>query len=137
MGIPSGISARFYEKYTYDFSLLGGAVETIPLIGSDLPQNAIVYGGAYDLITAFTSGASAYCSLELNIHNDLVSSLIYSNAAWNTTGMHAIIPVMTAATAIKITTVSNRRPCLRITGGDADIITAGKFNLFLVYLISD
>ena len=135
--MQTGISKRLVRKYTYDFSIQGGAVSTIPLIGSDMPLNAIVYGGLYDLITAFTSGASPYVSIELNKHNDLVSSLIYSNAAWANTGLHAIIPVMTAATSIKLTTVSNRRPCIRITGGDADTVTAGKFNLFLVYFISD
>lgn len=130
-----GIDSRPVYKFSYDFSTQGGRVGIIPLAGLNIPMYSIVYGGVLDIITGFTSGGSPYLSLKINKHNDLLSQLIYSNAIWANTGLKAIIPVMTAATAVKLTNV-NDRPCLRIDGGDVDgnTVTAGKFNLFLIII---
>ena len=125
---------RLVYKYSYDFAVQGGAVATIPLAGLDLDYQDIIYGGLIDVITGMTSSGSPYLSLEINVHNDLKSSLIYSNTVWADTGLKAIIPVMTAGSSVKVSTASKRRPSLRIAGGDADAVTAGKFNLYLVIL---
>lgn len=114
-------------KATYDFAVHGGAIGTINL-DLKLPDNAIIYGGMFDVLTDPTSGGSATVALGLNTTTDLKGA----TAIASITGLVALVPVMTAGTAVKLT--AERQ--LKVTIATA-ALTAGKFNVFLYYLLGD
>ena len=74
-------------------------------LGVTIPDNAVVFDGYVDMTTAFLGAAgSTTVALELNGSADILAAVTYTNGAvWNSTGIKAIIPVGTAATAVKMT----------------------------------
>ncbi len=131
MATIDGASPRGVAKFTYDFAARGGAVSVIELTGDDIPDNAIVWDGCVDVLTAF-AGAGATAALHINAANDLVTATAFDAPPWSSATVQAIVPVGTVATCIKLTAF--RHPTLTITGAP---LTAGKFNLFLQYFLSD
>lgn len=130
--IIEGAIQRGVAKFSYDFDIQGGAQGDITLAGEPLPKNAIVWDGVVDVITALVgSGASAAVSTSQSA-NDLITSAAISGAPWSTTGSKALVPVGDAAHSIKMT--ADRAPKLVIASAD---LTAGKFNLFIEYYLSD
>jgi hypothetical protein len=133
MPIIEGAIQRGVAKFTYDYDLHGGTVGNVTLSGTPLPKNAIVWDGVVDVITALTSSLSGTAAVTTSqVANDLVTAAAVSGAPWSTTGRKAIVPVGTAAAAIKLT--ADRAPLLVIGTG---ALTAGKFNLFIEYYLSD
>ena len=128
----NGLNAGRVAKYTYDFATLGGAVSTITLTGDALPANAIVIGGFMEVLTLLAAGLNATGALQLEGANDLLAATVIAGAPWSSIGRKAIIPVFTAASAVK-TSVA-RTPAL-VVGVAA--VTSGKFNLFLFYTVTD
>lgn len=118
-------------KWTYSFAVNGGGTGTIAMTGETLPVNAVVIGGILDVTTAITGGATV--AIQLQSANDIISAAADSGAPWSTTGIKAIVPVFTAATSKKVATTA-KTPSLVVT---VAAITAGIFNLTLVYGISD
>lgn len=132
MPIIEGAVFRGVAKFSYDFSKQGGAQGDITLAGDPLPKAAIVWDGVVDVITPLVgSGASVALSTSQSA-NDLISSAAVSGAPWSTTGLKALVPVGDAAHGIKMTAA--REPKITITSAD---LTAGKFNLFIEYYVSD
>jgi len=128
-----GARQRGVAKFTYDFSVRGGAVGDIALNGEPLPKNAVIWDGVVDVITPLTGGASATAAVSTSQSaNDLITAADITGAPWSTTGSKALVPVGTAAASIKLT--AERHPKLVV--GTADL-TAGKFNLFIEYYLSD
>jgi hypothetical protein len=118
---------------TYDFAVDGGAVGAINLIGSaDIPSGAVVLGGLIDVITALTSGGAATGALKVEGAGDLVAATVVSGAPWSTTGRKSIIPVFTGATTVKTTAARDITLTVAVAA-----LTAGKFDVYLVYLDID
>lgn len=114
-------------KVTYDFAELGGAVGAIPL-GLTLPDNAIIWDGCGDILTAFTSTAgTGTIALGANTTNDLLGAV----DADTLSGVFAIIPVGTAATAVKLTAARE----LTITVATNPILS-GKAVFYIQYILS-
>lgn len=124
-------SARV-AKWTYDFAVLGGVVSTIALTGGALPAKAIVFGGLMEVLTPPTSAGAATAAIQTEGANDTITAAVVAGVPWSTVGRKALIPVWSAASALK-TTVA-RTPSIVV---GAFNLTAGKFNLFLFYTVSD
>ena len=132
MPIIEGAQSRGVAKFSYDFDIEGGAQGDIILRGTPLPSKAIVWDGVVDVITALVGvGASAAVSTA-QAANDLITAAAVAGAPWSTTGSKAVVPVGTAAASIKLT--ADRAPKLVVSAAD---LTAGKFNLFIEYYLSD
>ena len=111
-----------YARITYDFAVNGGAISTI-LLGPVLPINTVVYGAVFHVITTFT-GASGTLALGLNTTTDLQTATAI--ATYGTIGVHALIPVWSAATAIVLTAARQLQFTIATTP-----ISAGKMVIWL------
>lgn len=132
MPIIEGAVFRGVAKFSYDFSKQGGTEGDITLAGEPLPKNAIVWDGVVDVITPLEGvGATAAVSTSQSA-DDLIAAAAISGAPWSTAGSKALVPVGDAANSIKMT--AERAPKLVIASAD---LTAGKFNLFIEYYLSD
>lgn len=110
-------------KYTYDFSVVGGAVGT--LTGPTLPINTVVLGAKIDITTTLTSGGSATIALSLEAANDIKTATAV--ASW-AAGNLAPAAGATFGTATIKTTAAR---AITVTIGTA-ALTAGVFDLYLV-----
>lgn len=122
-------------RVEYDFAVDGGAIGTITLRGQGaLPAKAVILRGMVDVVTTVqTAGADAgTLALQAEAAGDLVAAIAVSDVSdpWDA-GQHDIIPVGTAATAVK-TTVA--RDLKLVIGGQA--VTAGKLVLMVEYFLS-
>lgn len=111
-----------YARITYDFAVSGGAIGTI-ILGPVLPANWVCIGGQLHVITQFT-GATNTLAIGLNTTTDLQAATAI--ATYGTTGVHALIPVFTAATSVALTAA--RQVTLTIATAN---ITAGKGVIYL------
>ena len=133
MPIIEGSQQRGVAKFSYDFAAQGGAAGDITLVGTPLPIKAVVWDGVVDVITPLTGGAGATAAVSTSQSaNDLITAADITGAPWSTAGSKAIVPVGTAAASIKMTAA--RAPKLVVATND---LTAGKFNLFIEYYLSD
>lgn len=128
-----GLSRVRVATATYDFAEHGGAVSAIGL-GVTIPDNAVVLDGMIDVITTCTTAAADAGTMAIHIEgaNDIVSAIAVSDVSnpWDA-GLKAIIPLGTAATAIKTTAARE------ITATIAtQAFTAGKFVVILRYVLS-
>ena len=135
-----------YKRFVYDFSVLGGAVSTIPLLDEQgnpaiLPLASLVLSVVLDVVTAVTSAGSATVAFGCNSTTDLLGATAKASLG---TGLVAGIPVMTAATAVKIVSGSGTAATLTrrnfSTIGQAvtatvavAALTAGKIYLHTVF----
>jgi len=128
----SSNSGLHVAQVTYDFAVDGGVIGPI-LLGATIPDNAIVWDGFYEVLTTVTTaGADAgTLALHVNSANDLVTATAVSAGGniWDA-GIHPIVPVGTAALAIKLTAA---RALTLTIGGQA--VTAGKFVLYVFYVL--
>lgn len=134
-------SAQCY-KASWDFAIQGGAVSTINLdddvddltnptlstgvagsVDMAIPNKFIVYGGYVDIITTLV-GATATIAIGLNTTTDIKAA---TAVASYTAGILAIIPVSTAASAVKAT--ADRIPTITIATA---ALTAGKMYVNLM-----
>lgn len=117
----------------YDFAVQGGAVSDINLLRDlndsastvVLPDNAIVTQVWTDSLTAAAGGSVA---VKANATADLVAAV----AASALTGIQAGVPTGSAATMVKMT--AERTVKLSITNA---VVTAGKFNVYIGYVLGD
>jgi hypothetical protein len=117
----------------YDFAVDGGAISTIPLragAGSQgpIPNGAVILGGYFEVLTAFTTGSAAQAALTAESAADLQAAAVVSGAPYSTLGQKSVVPAFTGAASIK--TTAARSPSIVISVGT---ITAGKLRLVLVY----
>jgi hypothetical protein len=132
-GTVGTLQGKLVFNYTYDFAVLGGAISTITLPGSALPNNFIIQNAFIDILTILASGGAATAALSTGQGaGDLVAATAFSGAPWSTTGPKVTIPLLgTIATWIKLTAL--RQPTITIA---AATLTGGKFNLFFEGYIS-
>ena len=131
-----GLGLIRVARATYDFAEHGGAISAIGL-GVTLPDNAIVIGGFIDVVTTCTTAAADAGTMAVHIQsaNDLVTATAVSAGGniWDA-GLRAITPKSNSpeSTGIKLTAARE------ITATIAtQAFTAGKFVVFLHYVISD
>lgn len=120
-------------KCTYDFAKLKGAIGTVNLLNEDgqkcvVPSKSVIDQVYIDVITPGTTSASGTAAINMQTAGDLKAAL----AAASYTGIVAGIPVGTAATAIK--TTADRTVTQTIATG---ALTAGKWNVLIMYLLSE
>lgn len=126
----NGLGILKTAKFTYDFTVDGGAVATItPTNSPTLPAGAIILGGVIDIITTLTSGGAATIALGTSA-GSAVNSLKVTTAVatWAAGVTVPLTPVFTAATYVKLTAAG--RLTLTVT---AFALTAGKFDVTVVY----
>ena len=128
-----GLSRVRLATATYDFAVNGGAISAIPLAAT-VPDNAVILDGMVDVVTTCTSDGADAGTMALSVEgaNDIVTAIAISDGTnpWDA-GLKAIIPLGTAATAIKTTAA---RAITATIAGQA--FTAGKFVVFLRYVLS-
>ena len=113
--------------YEYDFAVDGGAVGDITLRGEGLPEGAIVTDGKIHVLTAITSGGSATAALKIESAADVLTATAKTSFTLN--AILDIVPVRTAATAIRVTAAGNK-PVMTVA---VAALTAGKFILAVEY----
>ena len=131
-----GLGFLRVARATYDFAEHGGAISAIGL-GVTIPDNAIVCGGFIDVVTTCTTAAADAGTMAIHVQsaNDIVTATAVSAGGniWDA-GLHPIVPKANTpeSTGIKLTAARE------ITATIAtQAFTAGKFNVFLYYLVGD
>jgi hypothetical protein len=128
----NGLGALRVACATYDFAKQGGAVAAHSL-GVTLPKGAVVVDSLIDVITTCTTASADSGTMAIHIQsaNDIVTATAVSAGGniWDA-GLHAGVPVGSAATSIKLT--ADR--VITATIGTA-AFTAGKFRVWLFYLV--
>lgn len=120
-------------KAVYSFAVNGGAIASIPLfddLGNPaiVPAKAIVQRSYIDFFVACTSGGSATLSLQVETANDVLAALAVASA----TGLVEGVSVNTIATAKKTTVARQVTLVVAVA-----TLTAGQFNVFLEYVLSN
>jgi hypothetical protein len=120
-------------KAKYSFAVQGGAIGDIVLLDDDgnpavLPDDALILQAIVDVITPATSGGSATVALKAQSAADLLGA----TAVASVTGILAGVPVDTAATSIKLTADRTVKATVAVAA-----LTAGVFNVFIRYVLSD
>ena len=116
-------------KYTYDFSVHGGAVSTIELAGPKLVAPVDICDGYYDVTTEFTGGVG--CTFSLGTASGSATNIKADNvlATNGTSGRKVIVPDFHVNGITNIIDVStSAQPVIKITTTD---VTAGVLELFL------
>lgn len=115
-----------WAKAEYDFAVDGGDVGDISL-GVTIPDNAIIASGFVEGITAVTSGGSATVAIKLESAADVLNAT--AKGSFTATG---VIPCTVAAAPFKLTA----QRTVTITVATA-ALTAGKFNVWIEYLVGE
>lgn len=122
-----------FAKATYDFAVHGGAIGAIGL-GVFIPANAIIVDSLIQVITTCKTADADAGTMAISVlnANDIVSAIAVSDASnpWDA-GLHAGVPVGSAATSIALSTTAKEITATIATKA----FTAGKFNVFLQYVI--
>jgi hypothetical protein len=122
-------------RATYDFGVLGGVVGAIGL-GVTVPDNAIIVGGFYDVLTTFTSPTTDDATVAISVEgaNDIVAAVaIDTGTPWDA-GLRAIIPKATTPESTGVKTSSAQEITLTV---GVENLTAGKLVIWLYYVVSD
>lgn len=121
-------------RATYDFDVDGGAISAIGL-GVSLPDNAVVLGGMVDVETTLTTAGADAGTIAISVEgaDDIVLAIAVSDGSnpWDAGGQD-IIPDGTGSARVK--TTQTREVTATIAG---QVVTAGKFTVFLNYTVSD
>lgn len=124
-------------RATFDFAVQGGAISAISLLDQEgnaaiLPDNAIITRAYVDVITTLTSATdAATIALHAESANDIVSAVAISAATDWDAGFHEGIEDGTAANFVKTTAARTLTATIAV-----EAVTAGKFHLFVEYVIS-
>ena len=131
-----GLGLLRVARATWDFAEHGGAIGAIGL-GVTLPDNAVIVGGFVDVVTtAITAGADAgTMAIHVQTAGDIVAAVAVSNGAnpWDE-GLHAIVPKANTPESTGIKLTAAREVTATIA---TQAFTAGKFTVFLYYLMGD
>jgi len=117
---------------TFDFDAGHGLVTGDTIIGT-IPANALITGGYVEVLTTFTSPTAdtATIGIEAGTADLVVAVAIATGTPWDA-GVQAMVPVQTAATAIKVGTADVGL----IVDVGVEAITAGKFIVVVEYTIT-
>lgn len=137
-GISTGIGAGFDKtlrmgKAIYEFAVDGGTSGLItPAKNILLPDNAIIVSGFANPTTALTSGGSATIAIGTSAGSS-ASALKAATAVatYSADALIALVPVFTAATAVKLTAAGK----LTITVAVADLI-GGVMEITVFYYLA-
>lgn len=130
----NGLGLLKTAKFTWEFGVDGGAVGLItPANSPTLPIKAIILGGVIDIVTTLTGGATSTIALGTSA-GSAANSLKAATAVatWAAGVTVPVVPVFTAATFVKLTAAGK----LTLTVA-AEALTAGKFNVTVVYAIGN
>lgn len=124
-----GLGGAQVAKATYDFTVDGGAVATITPVSSPvIPANAIIYGGLIDVVVAAVGGGA---SIAIGLGSGAQVAALKGATAVATYSLGAIvalIPVWTAASAVKVT--ADSKITFTVSGG---ALSAGKIAVQIYY----
>ncbi|HEY3363951.1 MAG TPA: hypothetical protein VGK74_02710 [Symbiobacteriaceae bacterium] len=119
-------------RATYDFAVNGGAISAIDS-GVTIPANAVILDGMVDVKTTCTTAGGDAGTMAISVEgaNDIVAAIAVSNGGnpWDA-GRHDVVPVGSAATAVKTTQARNVTFTIA-----TQAFTAGKVHVFLRYVI--
>jgi hypothetical protein len=118
---------------TYDFSAQGGGIGAIDS-GVSIPAGAIIRKVWIDsLVTATSAGDTGTMAVSVVAANDIVTAIAINDASnpWDL-GLHDGKPAGTAATMIKLAAAATIKFTIAVQA-----FTAGKFNVFVEYVISN
>jgi hypothetical protein len=128
--LPDGTTSRNikwlpmeYVAFEYQFEEHGGAVG-VHNLRTTVPEGTIMIGGVINTVEAFTSGGAPTFELWVEAAGDILASAGYANV--QAEGLHAVVPVFSAATGI-LTTDDRQIKCRIGTAA----ITAGRFYGYL------
>lgn len=123
---------QFTARALWDFAVDGGTIGTItPAQNYTLPNKAIIIGGIADVITTFV-GATATIAIGTSAGSSSSSLKAATAVGTYAAGLVALVPVFTAASAVKLTAAG----AITITIATANL-TAGKMGIQLCYLLGD
>lgn len=129
------LGAHRIARATYDFAVDGGAISAIDL-GVTLPDNALVVGGFIDVITTLTSSTDAATgAISVEGADDIVVAKAISAGGddWDA-GQQAIIPKANTPESTAVKTSAAKAITFTIA---VEAVTAGKFVVWLYYVVSD
>lgn len=131
----TGLGLLRVAKAQYDFATHGGAISAINL-NVQLPAKAVVCGGFVEVLTTLASATdAATVALSVEGANDIVSAIAISDGGnpWDA-GKHAIVPKANTpeSTSVKTTVARNITATVAV-----EALTAGKFNVWLYYVVSN
>jgi hypothetical protein len=130
-GVPLGVSRTTYDVSSGAHS---GAIAAHKPGGVLIPDNSIICGGFVDVVTTFTSATdAATIALSVQSANDIVSAVAISAATDWDVGRRAIVPKANTPETTSIKLTANRIVTVTVA---VEVVTAGKFELFLYFLPS-
>lgn len=130
-----GLDQMRVARFTFDATAIP-ANRTVGAHGTGvtLPINAVVYGGFYDVNTAFTSAANtATVAISVEAANDIVTATAVSNAIFGTIGRKAIAPKAATPETTSVKATAAREITCTV---DVENLTNGKLTGFLLYTVS-
>ncbi len=128
-----GLGVLRTARAKYDFAVDGGAQGAItPATNSAIPDNAIILFGLANSTTAATSGGAATIAIGTTAGSS-ASSLKAAEAVatFGADALVALIPVMSAASAVKMSAAGQ----IELTVATADL-TAGVIEITVVYIVA-
>lgn len=140
MPIIEGISRLQCARAVFDPSAIAGERTAAAhiLTGDVIPDNAVILGGFYDVITTFqsTDGGvdKATIAIHVNAANDIVNAVAIETGTPYDAGQQAIIPKFNTPETTSVKTTAAR--AIQATVGTA-ALTAGKLVVFLFYVLSE
>jgi len=135
LAVPTadGLQARRVARATYDFAEHAGAQGAIGL-GVTLPDNAVAVRAWYEVLTTLeSSGDLATIAISAEGANDIVTATAINAGGdvWDA-GFHEAIQDGTIAAAIKTSAAKEITATIAV-----EDVTAGKFIVFVEYVVSD
>ncbi len=131
---PFGLGGSLkVARAKYSFAVDGGAQGLItPATTAVIPDNAIILGGMLNSTTALTSGGSATIAVGTSAGSSASSiKAATAVASYSADALLAVVPLWTAATAVKLTAAGS----ITITVATADL-TAGILEITLFYYVA-
>ena len=127
---------RKVHRYDVGYAALNTAGTAVPLLlGTAIPDNAIILHAHYEVVTEFTGNGDGTSNLSMGIENqvdDLQSDQI-GNAGW-AQGFLDTACDGTAAERIKLS-AARQLAVIWTIGGTDTALTAGAMNVFIEYVV--
>jgi len=118
-----GLGTKNVAKASYSYATDGGVTGAVTSLGVTIPDNAVIIGGYIDVTTGTLPLTSTF-AIQLNTANDIYSA----STNLQDVGISAIVPVYTAATAVKATNDLAVSVLMNTT-----TVTQGEFTVVLEY----
>jgi hypothetical protein len=131
---PFGLGGQLkMVRAKYDFAVDGGAVSTITVATNGIiPDNAIILGGMLNATTALTSGGSATIAVGTSAGSSASSiKAATAVASYSADALLAVVPLWTAATAVKMTAAGSVTVSIATAA-----LTAGVLEITLFYYVA-